>query len=268
MPAKDSKTTRLLQGFGFLLWGLKATLTHRSLFVKSMIVVAINAVVYSGLIWIGWYYLENVTKYLLDFFPESFQAGWVYSIAWFVLAAGWLVLAIFTAIGAGSVITGPILDKLSEETERILTGSVNSPRSSIWSFVYEILVVVGIMFRSVTLCLLATLFLGWIPGLGQLIPFLIGALFVALNFIQPTAIRHGLRLKDRIKMIKRNKLALLGFGGPVSLFPFLLVPILTPALVVGGTRLFVQFAAEDRIPHRLTDTQLTFWRTNSKPHSD
>ena len=38
--------------------------------------------------------------------------------------------------------------------------------------------------------------------------------------------------------------------------PFLLVPLLTPALVVGGTRMYLSLAVTGRVPSRATDEQI------------
>ena len=253
---RESASKRFVSGMGNIAWGIRMTLTRRRLFTKSMIVIAINIVVYSGLLGAGWHYLDPVTSYLTELLPATWRGGWVYSTISFLLAVVWMILSVFAAIGLCSLITAPILDQLSEETERLLTGTVEPPPFRIRSMIYELIVLIAMLIYSSGFCLMATLFLGWIPVIGQAIPFCIGALFVSFNFMAPTAVRHGLGLRDRIRLIRRNRMTLIGFGAPVSVFPFLLVPVLTPALVVAGTRIFLQLAVRNSTAHRLTTDQL------------
>lgn len=255
-PEHSTFMTRFATGAGHLLWGLKMTLSQPALFLLSLAVVGVNLIVYFVLLGAGYYYGGYVAHYVAEKFPVVFRWQWTETAAQVVLMIVWVLASIFIAIGVASALTGPLLDKLSERTETLLTGEVHAPPFTIRSFIGETIIWLAITARSIGLGLTATIALCWIPVVGQVVPFCIAALFVALNFIQPTAIRHGLKTRDRIRMLTNNKALLLGFGAPGSVFPFLLVPLLTPALVVGGTRLFLSLAAHQRVPNIATQSQV------------
>lgn len=242
-------------GAGHLLWGLKTSLSHRPLLLLSLAVLAANAFVYCVLLGIGIYYSGDVSQFLTEMLPTALNSRWVEISLQIVVVIAWAMVALFLAIGISSVLTGPLLDLLSERTEKLLTGDVNPAPFSVKGFFGEIGTTLGIMTRSIVFGLLATLLLGWIPLVGQTVPLLVAASFVALNFMQPTAARHHVTTRERIRMLIQNKALVLGFGLPASVFPFLLVPILTPALVVGGTRLYLSLAMNQRVPNILTAEQ-------------
>ena len=254
-PTDSAASTRLLTGARHLLWGLKTSLSHGSLLLLSVAVVAVNLLVYCLLLGIGIYYSGDLSRYLAEKLPDAIESRWLEISLQIVVIGAWAMVSLFLAIGAASALTGPLLDRISERTERILTGDVHPPPFSIQGFVMETAATLAIMLRSLLVGIVATVLLGWIPVVGQAIPFLVAAAFVALNFIQPTAARHRVTTRDRIRMLTQNKALILGFGLPASIFPFLLVPILTPALVVGGTRLYLSLAAIERVPNTLTEAQ-------------
>ena len=263
-PEYARSGTRLMTGAGHLLWGLKTSLAQRPLLLLSLAVIVANLIVYCVLLGVGIYYSGEVSRFLAELLPESVSLRWVEILLQVFVVVAWAMVALFLSIGVSSALTSPLLDLLSERTEKLLTGDVHPSPLSIGGFMTEAGTTLAIMVRSTVLGLLATLLLGWIPVVGQVVPFLVAALFVALNFIQPTAARHGVTTRERIRMLIENKALLLGFGLPVSVFPFLLVPILTPALVVGGTRLYLSLAAHQRVPNSVTPEQLS---TLCSPHA-
>lgn len=232
------------------------TLTRPSLMMLSVAVVAVNVVVYASLLYLGYSLSDDIAHWIAEFVPADYRIDWAETAMQVVVLVTWAVCCVFLAIIIASVLTGPLLDQLSERTEKILTGEVHPLPLAIGPLIYEIAATIALMFRAVFTGLLLTIFLGWIPLVGQLVPFCVAALFVALNFIQPTAIRHQHLISDRMRMLKTNKALMLGFGAPASIFPFLLVPVLTPALVVGGTRLFLTMGAAGRVSTQATSSQL------------
>jgi CysZ protein len=256
-PEYARSGARMMNGAGHLLWGLRTSLSQQPLLLLSLAVIAANLVVYCVLLGVGLYYSGDVSRFLTEMLPNGLSERWVEIVLQIFIVVAWAMVALFLAIGIASALTGPLLDLLSERTEQLLTGDVNPAPLSIGGFFAETGAILAIMVRSTVLGLLATLLLGWIPVVGQAVPMFVAAMFVALNFIQPTAARHGAKTRERIRMLSRNKALLLGFGLPVSVFPFLLVPLLTPALVVGGTRLYLSLAAHQRVPNIVTEKQLS-----------
>lgn len=263
-PEYAHSGTRLATGAGHLLWGLKTSFSQRRLVLLSLAVILTNVIVYCVLLGVGIYYSGVVSQFLAGILPDSMSLRWIEVLLQVFIVVAWAMVALFLSIGVASVLTSPLLDSLSERTEKLLTGDVHPTPLSIGSFVTETGATLAIMVRSTVLGIVATLLLGWIPVVGQVVPFVVAALFVALNFIQPTAARHGVTPRERIRMLCHNKAVILGFGLPVGVFPFLLVPILTPALMVGGTRLYLSLAAHQCVPNAVTAKQLSTLRS---PHA-
>ena len=255
-PKNAAAPIRFATGIRHLLWGLKMTLTKPSLMMISAGVVALNFVVYLGIFYIGFASRHWLSGLITERLPNFMQGSWTEPIFAGLILIAWALISVFIAIAIASILAGPLLDMLSERTEKFLTGDVNPLPFSIGAIIEEIIVTISLMLKSTLLGLAAMIFVGWIPVVGQVIPFLIAAAFVALNFFTPTVARHKLKSKERTQMLLDNKALVLGFGAPASVFPFLLVPLLTPALVVGGTRLYLSLAASNRAQNSATDVQL------------
>ena len=88
-----------------------------------------------------------------------------------------------------------------------------------------------------------------------MLAFVLTALWVGIGFTGNATARHGLSSAQRVRLVFSNKGLVIGFGavGGIPFLSFLLLPLLSPALVVGGTRMFLALAAWDRIPSKLTD---------------
>ena len=110
-----------------------------------------------------------------------------------------------------------------------------------------------------------------LPALGQILgPFLawsLSALWVALGFTGPALARHQLGATQRVGMVFGNKAASIGFGalGGIPFVSFLVLPILSPALVVGGTRMFLVLAAYDHVASKLTEADKALLRKTNPP---
>ena len=256
-PDQAGSMTRFVSGVRHLFWGIRSCLTNGSLFLLSLVVIATNLVVYAILLGIGVYYSGEISLWIADQLPDWINdQQWAKIVLQIVLVIVWTLISIFVAIGISSALTGPLLDMLSERTEKMLTGDVNPPPLTVGGFVREVIATLTMAARGIGLALLVTILVGWIPLLGPVAALCVTALFVAHNYVQPTAARHGLKPRDRMRMLTQNKVLMLGFGLPASLFPFLLVPILTPALVVGGTRMFLSLVGSQRVPNIATNEQL------------
>ena len=193
-PEYARSGTRMMTGAGHLLWGLRTCLSQRPLLLLSLAVIVANLIVYCVLLGVGFYYSGDVSLFLTEMLPNALSARWVEIVLQVLVVVAWAMVALFLAIGVSSTVTGPLLDLLSERTEQLLTGDVNPTPLSIGGFIAETGATLAIMVRSTMLGLLAMLLLGWIPVVGQAVPMFVAALFVALNFIQPTAfnaMHHG-----------------------------------------------------------------------------
>ena len=245
----------MTRGAGYLLWAISYIFGHRKLFVWSSLTILLNLLVYGGLFALGFWLKDPVSHYVAEHIPFLSSFRFTEAIVETLIFVAWMLVCVFLAIAIASIIAGPMLDILSEETERLLTGHVNPAPFSLILILREGWIIVRLTLRGLVLGVCSALFLGWIPIVGQIIPFAVAAFFVALNFLQPALARHNLKRKERIELTDQNKALIFGFGAPANLIPFLLVPILTPALVVGGTRLYLSLAAEKKAASELSPEQ-------------
>jgi CysZ protein len=247
---------RLGAGLGFFFSGVKMCFTRADLLGISIITIALNFVIYLALLGVAYFYTSDV----LDF--VGLEAEWARWLVGGLIVIGWLIVCIFLAIFIANIVAGPLLDMISEKTEQHITGEVNAPKFSLAVFFSELMVILKVMLVSVLVSIIS-LALSFIPLVGPFISFAIGAGFVGLNFIHPPAARHGLTAGERLDLLKNNRLLFLGFGAVASLpfVSFILVPLFTPALVVGGTRMFLSLAAHGRAPSRIDESRLVALRS-------
>lgn len=213
--------------------------SDKALFLLSMLTIAINFLIFGGLIYLGWSLKHNSVVWIGQKIPFLQSHSFVSSIFEWVLFVFWILICVFIAVAIASIVSGPLLDLISEKTEKLLLGSVSPLPFSIVDTCKESIVILRLAARALVVGCLAAILLGWIPIAGQIVPLLITAHYVTLNFMQPVLARNKISYKDRLAFSRTKTGALLGFGLPTQLIPFLLLPLLTPALVIGATRLYI-----------------------------
>ena len=165
--------------------------------------------------------------------------------AWLLALVLGLVLAYVFVLLVGGIAASPFNDALSERAEQFLTGRAQVPPPGD-TFVGGVLKSIGSTAAITGLYLLLmgpVLLLNWIPGLGSMAAAGagagIGAFFLALEYADTTFERHGLRLREKLRLLRANKARAGGFGLGTSLL--LWIPLLNfyciPIAVVGGTAL-------------------------------
>jgi len=262
---KSGPATRFLEGIRHLFWGFKMSMKTPALRTISLLVIAINFIVYIALFGAAFAYRHAMSDFILEILPWVTPGGWLSTFVEVIVLIAWGILSIFLAIAIASILSSPLLDILSERTEKILTGHVSPLAFSLKNFLREIWIMLALMFKSMMLGLFALLVVGWIPVVGQLIPFVIASAFVALNFSTPALARHELSSQARTQMLLDNKAYVIGFGALANI-PFanlFLIPLLTPALVVGGTRLFILLAANEHVPSKINTSQIAAFKGRS-----
>ncbi len=153
------------------------------------------------------------------------------------------LVAIVTFTSITLAIGEPFYEKISERVERQLGGAGNAVSLPFWSEMWR-----GIT-ESIRLIALSAavgipLFVaGFIPGVGQTVVPVIGALFggwfLAIELVGVPFTRRGLRLADRRRILRQHRPLAVGFGAAV--FACFLIPLgavlVMPAAVAGGTLL-------------------------------
>lgn len=167
--------------------------------------------------------------------------SWLVALA--LVAAGALAVALST-----SVIAAPFNDALSEAVEAIHTGATPRPMS-LSRLLTDLRRTVGLelgKWIAYAAIMGPLLVLSWLlPGPGSLLYALFGSaisvLFFAIDYLDFSAARHDLNLRQRVALIRRNFSSVVGLGS--ALWVLLFVPglnlFLMPAAVAGATLLFL-----------------------------
>lgn len=273
--AARSLGRRFSAGVHFAFSGASWAFSRKELRLLSALTIALNLVLYIGLLVLGFLYLDDVVRWIgpdpakWEGFWQSFMEA-LQGLIKFVLAITWLLLSVFLALALGNVVAGPFFDLLSERTEALVVGRSLAPPFSlvgtVRTVVKELLVQLGLL--GVYLPVVGViLVIGLLPVVGQILApvltWMWTALWVTMTFTTQATARHGLGTKARLRLLFSHKVMGVGFGGIASVVPFLLIPIFAPALVVGGTRLFLALAAHGHVPSRLSEADKALIRSEA-----
>ena len=184
--------------------------------------------------------------------------GWLRWL-WNGLAlAVWMVVFVAASVVlylCFGILATPFYDQLSEQTESLLIGPRLDVTWAQWfgdirqSILHSIAAFL-MWFLFVTV----TFVLGLVPVLGHILEFLLGgsltASLLAREMMDGPMSRRRLSFRTKCHVVWMNLPIALGFGVATSIL--LAVPIVNlvslPCAVVGGTRLFLQLSAQNRVP--------------------
>jgi CysZ protein len=160
-----------------------------------------------------------------------------------------LAAAGLTAVAlCGSVIAAPFNDLLSEQVEKLQTGRVGASLS-LRVVGRDLVRSVGLQLSKLALyaLVMGALFLVGLvlPVVGEVLYPIVGfgvtALFLAIDYMDWAACRHGLAGSARVSFALKHLRAALGFGAGIWLLLF--VPVVDllfmPAAVAGATMMFL-----------------------------
>ncbi|MFK7992417.1 MAG: EI24 domain-containing protein, partial [Sandaracinaceae bacterium] len=187
---------------------------------------------------------------------ESFWTGPAHythvALEFLVLALLW-GLGLLVVVFLTNVIAAPFNDFLSEEVERIKTGS-EGPKFSLKVILRDTVRTVGLEVIKIGIYLMVMVPL-WLlslllPVFGQILYSVFGffftAMYFAVDYIDWPASRRNRSITYRFGMLTEHALPMLGFGTGVWMFLF--IPIVNllfmPACVAGGTLLFLDLEGE------------------------
>lgn len=243
----------------------------------AWLALALNLFVYVGVLLTGWDWMRVLAEYLSPA-NDPQAAPWMITlieiaqgVIRFLFFTAWVLVSVYLSLAISNIISSPIFDLLSERTERHIVGAPpeNDP-SSAWRLVmdaaqeFRVQICLLLVYVPVTLCILL---LGLIPVVGTvaapLLTWIWTSLWVTLTFTAQASARHRLGVRARFGLLIRHLPLCLGFGGVQSLVPFLFVPWMAPALVVGGTRMYLQLAIWDRVDSQLSDAEKEALRLES-----
>ncbi len=245
-------------GIGLLLRGLKIYGTNPGLVFLGLLpaiiafvllvgaVVAIIAFVGTEARWVTW-------------FADDWSDGartLVRDLATLAIVGVSILLAILLYTAITLAIGEPFYEKIAEKVDDSC-GGVDNPVDVPWY--KDIIRGLKESVRLVTLSIVfgVGLFLcGFIPAVGQTVVPVIGALIggwtIAIELTGVAFMRRGMHLKERRKVLRRNRALTLGFG--TTCFLLFLIPgvniLVTPAAVAGATLLTRRALGEPDSPVR------------------
>ncbi len=263
--SQASLTARVGSGIHFALAGVGLTLRRPDLRLLALLCVIINLVIYGGLAALGFWLIDGVGP---D--PSAYE-GWLETaMEWargalqVALLITWLLVSIWLAIFLGGLLCSPFFDLLSERTEQHLVGRHVGPPFSLAATVRSALLEMAVQLKLLFVYLpiaLGILLVNLIPVVGQVLSSTLAwvwtAQWVTMTFAGPATARHGLTASQRMQLLFGNKALSTGFGaiGGIPFLSFFLLPLLSPALIVGMTRMYLALAAHDRVPSKLSEAE-------------
>ncbi|WJW76526.1 sulfate transporter CysZ [Thiohalobacter sp. IOR34] len=234
-----------IQGLGFVASGLQLIRQPR---LRRFVLVplAINLLLFAGLIGFAASEFGRLMDYLLGFLPD--WLAWLRYLLWPLFAASVLLVVFYGFSILANLIAAPFNGLLAEAVERHLTGQslegiggwrqiLRDILPSLWSEVQKLLYFL-LRALPVGLCFL-------IPGLNLAAPVLWGlfsAWMLALEYADYPLNNHRLLFPAQRRLLGSRRLLTLGFGSGVLLMT--LIPVINfiamPTAVAGATALWVR----------------------------
>ncbi|GIX46760.1 MAG: hypothetical protein KatS3mg131_0971 [Candidatus Tectimicrobiota bacterium] len=253
------------RGFAYAWRGLAFLVRHRRLWPWALLPMAVNVVVFTAAFALFLFFYPDLYALATGFLPLEPPAswyGWLWQaplrlLAWMIgllLLVTALVVIYVAFLLLGTVIAEPFLDVLSQRVEQLVRGQPLEAPATLRGALRELGAGVFDELRKLGFFLgvqLALLLLGLVPPLTPLTVVagtLFTLLFLPLEYAGFAMDHRHLRFAQRRAFIWQHRWAMLGFGA--AAFLTLLVPLLNfvclPALVVGGTLLFLELEARRR----------------------
>ncbi len=238
-----------LRGWGHLLEGLRLIRQPR-LRRFVLIPLAINLLVFAGLIGYAWHAFDALMAQLLGWLPDWLD--WLQYLLW-PLFAGAVLLGVFYGFSVlANLIAAPFNGVLAEAVERHLTGQSLADTGGWKQIIADIPPSLWAEVRKLGYFLVWAIPFGLaflIPGLNLAAPALwlaFSAWMLALEYLDYPMANHRLLFDDQRRLLRRHRLLGLGFGSGVLLLTMIPVVnfIAMPAAVAGATSLWVRTLRE------------------------
>lgn len=234
-----------LKGFDYMLEGLRL-IRQPGLRRFVLVPLAVNTLLFTGLIFAAISGFEWLLDYLLGFLPDWLH--WLQYLLWPLFAVSILLILVYGFTLIANLIAAPFNSVLAEAVEKHLAGQsleqtgdwralLADIAPSLWS---ELQKLGYFAVRALPLLLLFV-----IPGINLMAPLLwtvFSAWMLALEYADYPLGNHGLKFRDQRPRLRSRRLLSLGFG--LSVLGLMLVPVVNflamPAAVAGATALWVR----------------------------
>ncbi|MGW6966772.1 EI24 domain-containing protein [Streptomyces zaomyceticus] len=230
-------------GFKYLVQGQKWVGLHGRWFGFGLLPGLVTLVLYTGaLVGLG-YGADDLVSWVTPF-ADDWTSPWLGifrgTLTALVFAFG-LFLAVITFTAVTLLVGQPFYESLSEEVDRSLGGQVPESGLPLWRELWisardSLRVLLRVAFYGILLFAC-----GFIPVIGQtvvpVIGFCVSGFFLAEELTAVAFQRRGVELKERLTLLRGRRMAVLGFGVPLTLaflVPFVAV-FLMPGAVAGAT---------------------------------
>jgi CysZ protein len=162
------------------------------------------------------------------------------------VAAGVLVLGVFTFTAACFILAGPLYEWLSAAVERRATGEVREAPFSIRGMLVDILrsIVHAVAILAIEICVLIAA-LVFVP-VTTVLALMLSAVLLSVEYLDYPMGRRRMALREKASFARRHLWELLGFGLPLLfglMLPFVGIALL-PIGVAGGTLLFCRLSGD------------------------
>lgn len=235
----------ILKGFGFVLEGLRLIrLPGLRRFV--LVPLAVNSLLFVGLIFAAVTGFEELLQYLLGFLPNWLH--WLQYLLWPIFAASVMIILAYGFTLLANLIAAPFNGLLAEAVERHLTGQSLDQTGS-WqallkdvvpSLLSELQKLAYFALRALPLALLFV-----IPGVNLAAPLiwtLFSAWMLAMEYADYPMDNHGLKFRNQRPVLRQRRAMAMGFG--LTTLGLTLIPVLNfiamPAAVAGATAMWVR----------------------------
>ena len=264
-PAAESRppghgASGFLRGLTYPFRGALFLLQRPTTWGRAAVPALVNGLLLILCVGLAMFFLDELRALIL---PERLELleGWkgttvtvLATIASFVLCA---LAAVVVALISAAALAGPFAEFLSERVEDLYRGEAPDEQPfSLATLGKDVLRGVAgalgrlLIFGSVYVPLLVASFLPVIGVLFAGLTIVYSGFFLAMNFADPVLERRKWDLRAKLGWARANLAAWLGFG--LACFAVMFVPLanllITPALVAGGTLLFVDVQRERAEP--------------------
>ncbi|WP_435970287.1 EI24 domain-containing protein [Streptomyces sp. Qhu_M48] len=230
-------------GFKYLVQGQKWVGRHGRWFGFGLLPGLVTLVLYAGaLVGLG-YGADDLAAWATPF-ADDWTSPWIDilrgTLTALVVALG-LFLAVITFTAVTLLVGQPFYESLSEEVDRSEGGEVPESGLPLWRELWisardSLRVLLRVAFYGILLFAC-----GFIPVVGQtvvpVVGFCVSGFFLTEELAAVALQRRGVELKERLRLLRGRRLAVLGFGVPLTLaflVPFVAV-LLMPGAVAGAT---------------------------------
>lgn len=242
------------RGFGYPLRAVGFLLKRPRLLKYLAIPFVINLLVFSLSVYFGLDLFET----LLDaYVPENevWYGMILYYLAWVVALLLTTVVVFFSFTVIGNLIASPFNELLSERVEALQVGRQPDERFSVGRFwkeaKYALLVEVKKL-AVFSICMLLLLFVGLVPGVGQIVYAILAPaftlFFLVVEYMAFVLMRKQLSFAQQRRYITSRPILMTGFA--CCVFCMLAIPFVQffciPLAVVGATLLWCDFPLRDQ----------------------